>query len=273
MQAEFAEHMGLANLEFADWCCPFGQRAIHPYLWPEEPEVRKLPRLISPNQTPDALSPNTIAQLLTILRALPGTEMTTGLSLRRQLAPRERAALHIAAFQVLDQCFDDLTAAESCDPSRLGDVLAESLTVALLPGSFREALLAKRPYLHAKAYFCTLVAVCWKLAQHELIPLTNRAEREIAKMLCEAAARILGLASEPHRNEYFQTSMAASLLAAWQPIGNDKMDQTLPEQQKPPDAVTPTATNRNVWQIWFKNDMAEGCGQAAVAPHPYVLDQ
>src|SRR5262249_7446820 len=112
MHAEIAAAMGYANLDFAAWCRPFFQRAIHPYLWPDAPVVWTLPRLIAPSQTSDRLPPASVAQLHGALGWLPESEMTTGAAAQCKLSPRERAALHLAAVQVLEQCLNDLTAAE-----------------------------------------------------------------------------------------------------------------------------------------------------------------
>lgn len=208
--------------------------------------------------------------------------MTTGAALRGRISPRAQAALHIAAYQVLDQCFDDLAIAERrYRAGRDGD-LAEGLTIALLPRPFRDVLLASRPYVRTKAYFCTLVAVCWKLAQRDFMPLASRAERATAKALCEVAAHILDLAYESHDDAHLQAPTAASLQASWQVIGDgisSRADEDEQRRQEHAGVSSASTADRqapavgDTWQAWFETDTTTELGQAAMAPHPYALDE
>src|SRR5262249_37272344 len=84
------------------------------------------------------------------------------------------------AIQLLDHCFDDIMAAERHSALRPDGLLAKSLTVTRLPQPFGDTLLQQQPYLRSKAFFRTLVAVCWKLAQRESMPLTSRSEQVAA---------------------------------------------------------------------------------------------
>lgn len=281
MESEVARWMRFANLAFADWCRPFGQRAIHPYLWPDLP-VRALPRLIAPTLSRDLVGPAVSAQLQSALQVLSETDMTTGVSLQPQLPPRERAALHIAAVQVLDQCMDDLLAAGQRGFTTLDEALAASVTLALLPESFRTALLEAHPYVRTKAYCCTLVAVCWKLAQHEQLPLASPSERAAAAVVCEAAARILALASATHEEGQVQTTSTASLLAAWH-VRTDgdrsHTDESKKEQQEPALAVASTIDRRGepvgqgTWPAWFTSDLIDDRQHVVTLPHPYGLEE
>lgn len=276
MNVEGAEHLGFANLEFADWMVAFSGRPLHPSLVPITADLLA------------AVETGTAAQLRQAIARVVEYDVSAGAAFADVLRPTQRACLHLAAARLMERAFADLAQvsqewsqewsrpwAEGTAPATPRHLDTAQTLLTLLPSALDEEHM-QRPLWVLKAMVVACASVGWKLAQTELHPMTSPVERALCGLIWAETER-LGLRLDD--GERAQAEMRAAINAA-----RLRSDCTSASTANTPDQdaladltpeltleATPEATSGAWWCGAAWRSAPTRADPPGAAPHPLLL--